>query len=100
MPAIDLKPATTKLSELVAAVPDDALANPTPCSEYTVADLLDHINGVTYAFGGAARKEFGETATMGPQGSGSTLDADWREAIPRRLGELADAWGAPDAWIG
>ena len=59
MPVIDLKPAASRLSELVAAVRDDALGNPTPCSEYTVGDLLDHIHGVTYAFGGAAEKATG-----------------------------------------
>ena len=100
MPEIDLRPAVQRLSELVAAVPDDALGNQTPCSDYSVADLLDHINGVTYAFGGAARKAAGDTATMGPQGSGGNLDPDWRQSLPQRLSDLADAWAAPDAWTG
>jgi uncharacterized protein (TIGR03086 family) len=100
MPEIDLRPAAKLLSELVAAVPDDALGNRTPCEDYSVADLLDHINGVTYAFSGAARKQSGDTANMGPAGAGSNLDPDWRDAIPRRLGDLAEAWQEPGAWSG
>jgi uncharacterized protein (TIGR03086 family) len=100
MPIIDLKPAASRLADLVAAVPDDALGNPTPCTEYTVGDLLDHIHGVTYAFGGAAEKATGETSTMGPQGTAANLPADWRTVIPQKLAELAAKWDNPDAWTG
>ena len=100
MPVIDLKPAASRLGDLVAAVPEDALGNPTPCSEYTVGDLLDHIHGVTYAFGGAAEKATGETSTMGPSGSAANLPEDWRTAIPQKLNEMAAKWDKPEAWEG
>jgi uncharacterized protein (TIGR03086 family) len=100
MPVVDLKPAANRLGALVAAVPDDALANPTPCSEYTVGDLLDHIHGVTYAFGGAAEKATGDTANMGPQGTAGNLPPDWRTSIPQKLAELAAKWDKPEAWTG
>ena len=100
MPAIDLKPAASRLADLVAAVPDEALGNPTPCSEYTIGDLLDHIHGITYAFGGAAEKATGETSTMGPQGTAANLPSDWRTSIPQKLGELAAKWDKPEAWTG
>lgn len=100
MPMIDLKPAAQRLSELVAAVPDDALGNPTPCSEYTVGDVLDHIHGLTFAFGGAAEKTGGEAATMGPQGNAANLPPDWRESLPNKLAELAEKWDDPQAWEG
>jgi len=100
MPVIDLKPAASRLGDLVAAVPDDALGNATPCSEYTVGDLLDHIHGITYAFGGAADKATGETAGMGPQGTAANLPADWRTVLPQKLGELAAKWDKPEAWTG
>lgn len=100
MPVIDLKPAATRLSELVAAVPDSALGNPTPCSDYTVGDLLDHIQGLTIAFGGAAEKTGGSPATMGPQGTAANLAPDWRTALPEKLAELAAKWDNPQAWTG
>src|SRR4051794_10571636 len=100
MPVIDLKPAATRLSELIVAVPDSALRNPTPCTEYTVGDVLDHINGLTIAFGGAAQKTGGEAATMGPAGNAANLPSDWRTSLPHKLAELAEKGGDPDAWTG
>lgn len=100
MTVIDLKPAAQRLAELVSAVPDDALGNPTPCSDYTVGDVLDHIQGLTFAFGGAAQKTGGEAATMGPQGDATNLPPDWRTSLPRKLAELAAKWDDPQAWEG
>jgi len=100
MPVLDLKPAASRLGDLVAAVPDDALGNPTPCAEYTVGDLLDHIHGVTHAFGGAAEKSSGETSAQGPSGTAANLPADWRTVLPQKLAELAAKWDNPEAWTG
>src|SRR4051794_20539804 len=100
MPGIDLKPPANRLSELVAAVPDSALGNPTPCTDYTVGDVLDHIHGLTFAFGGAAEKTGGEAATMGPAGTAANLPPDWRTSLPPKLAELAAKWEKPDAWTG
>lgn len=97
---IDLGPANTRLCAVIQAVPERALQRPTPCTDYTVGDLLDHIAGLTVAFGAAAAKSGGEASTMGPSGDGSNLDPDWQHSIPRRLGQLVDAWRDPAAWTG
>ena len=39
----DLLPTTRRLGALVQAVDDADLDAPTPCPDYTVGDLLDHI---------------------------------------------------------
>ena len=85
MPVLDLSPAADSVGALIAAVPEVDRGRPTPCSEYTVADLLDHFAGLTVAFGGAAVKATGESASMGPSGSGENLDPDWRSSLPARL---------------
>jgi uncharacterized protein (TIGR03086 family) len=100
MPFTDLGPATDRLCMVVEGVSDDALVARTPCSEYSVGDLLDHLAGVTVAFGGAARKAEGESSTMAPWGNSLHLDPNWRTTIPRRLREMADAWREPHAWTG
>lgn len=100
MPVIDLRPASKHLSALIKAVSDDVLFEPTPCSNYCVGDLLDHITGLTVAFGGAAVKADGESASMGPAGDGSNLHPDWRVFLPQRLETLVSAWAHPDAWTG
>jgi uncharacterized protein (TIGR03086 family) len=93
----DLTPATDRLAGLVRNVADDDLAAPTPCPDYTVGDLLDHVDGLSAAFTMAALKTPLEgTGT----GDASRLPPDFRESVPRRLAELAQAWRAPQAWEG
>ena len=40
MPTTDLGPAAARTAALVAAVRDDQLDDPTPCTEWTVAQVL------------------------------------------------------------
>ena len=94
---LDLEPAAHRMADLVAAVPDDALDQPTPCARYTVGDLLDHIAGFAIAFTAAARKTPLDGA---PSGDAANLASDWRERIPRDLVAAGEAWRDPDAWTG
>ena len=94
---IDLEPACRRLAAIVAAVPDDALDRPTPCSAYSVADLLDHISGFLVAFTAAARKAPLDGA---PAADGASLAPDWRTRIPRDVDALVEAWRDPEAWTG
>jgi uncharacterized protein (TIGR03086 family) len=96
----DLLPTARRLAALVGEVDDTQLAAPTPCAEYTVADLLDHIAGLAVAFAEAARKEQGTNATQPPPGSASHLVTDWRTRIPVDLETLGNAWQDPTAWEG
>lgn len=97
---IDLEPATTRLAGIVEGVRDDQLAEATPCSDTTVGDLLNHVDGLAMAFTAAATK------TRLPDGQGrasadsSRLGADWRTRIPSRLAELALVWRDSAAWTG
>jgi uncharacterized protein (TIGR03086 family) len=97
---IDLGPAAERLGALIIAVPDTDLIRSTPCRDYCVGDLLDHIAGLTVAFGGAAVKATGPSATMGPSGDAGNLAADWRMSLPRRVKGLAEAWQDAEAWSG
>jgi uncharacterized protein (TIGR03086 family) len=100
MERLDLAPAAERMADLVRTVGDDQLAAPTPCPDYRLGDLLDHIGGLSVAFAGAARKERGEATQAGPSGDASRLGADWRTRIPGALEELAAAWRDPGAWAG
>lgn len=97
---IDPQPAAHQLSTLLDRVTDDQLALPTPCPAYTVADLLDHLMGLTIAFRDAGAKQLGETTNQPPSPSAAALDPDWRTQLPRRLDDLVDAWRTPGAWEG
>src|SRR5215207_4830940 len=99
MTEIDLTPAASDMARLVTSVADDQLGAPTPCPEYTLGDLLDHVGGLSLAFAGAAAKVSG-AGTQAPSGDASRLGDDWRTRILRDLVTLADAWRDPVAWTG
>jgi uncharacterized protein (TIGR03086 family) len=97
---LDLVPATDTLARLVVGVRDDQLGAATPCSESNLGDLLDHVNGLSLAFVGAATKTLPPGGSRPPSADGARLGDDWRTRIPRQLADLAAAWRDPGAWQG
>lgn len=97
---LDLGPQAQIVARLAAGVSDARLADPTPCPEYAVSNLLGHLAGLTVAFRDAARKDLGPTTDTAPDTAVPSLPAGWREELPRVLGELAEAWRDPAAWTG
>lgn len=93
----DFQPAARAVQKVVAGVRDDQLANPTPCAKWTVADLLDHLVGLTMAFRMAAAKQ---AQPAPPDPLRSALHPEWRGLLPAQLDDLVAAWRTPDAWTG
>src|SRR5215218_5617157 len=100
---LDLHAATEEAARVASGVRDEQLGGTTPCPDYPVAALLDHLMGLSVAFTYAARKQPMPVDT-GESGPGTAaaghLDPTWREQLPERLQELADAWANPAAWEG
>src|SRR3954451_3767149 len=94
MQTADLAPAAAETARIVAAVRDDQLADPTPCPEMTVATMLHHLVGLTYAFRMAAEKS---PLPGAPRSSAADLPTDWRTRIPAQLDALVAAWREPSA---
>src|SRR4051812_25775498 len=92
MTTIELGPAARQMAALVRGVPDTMLRAPTPCPDYTVGDLLDHVGGLAQAFTWAATKEAREQPDQAPSGDASRLGAGWRQRIPAAVEALAEAW--------
>jgi uncharacterized protein (TIGR03086 family) len=97
---LNLEPATRTLIALVEGVRNDQLTARTPCSDSTLGDLIDHVDGLSQAFTAAATKSGTEASDGGPSADASRLGTDWRERIPQRLSGLAAAWQDEDAWSG
>jgi uncharacterized protein (TIGR03086 family) len=98
---VDLGTAAEQTAAVVRGVGDDQLSSPTPCPAYNVADLLDHIGGLSVAFAAAANKALDDDVTgTPPQPDGSHLGDDWRTRIPRDVFAVAEAWRDPEAWTG
>lgn len=96
-------PATTGISDLLAAaadravpvvrgIRDDQLAAPTPCADYAVRDLLNHLFHVVIGFTArAAKQDFDFTTTP------DCLQTGWRERFGPETDHLVRAWAAPGA---
>lgn len=100
MPMVELGPAAKRLADLIEGVPDELLGAPTPCSDYTLGDLVDHVGRFAAAFTAAATKDTAGMTSGRAPGDASHLGDDWRTQIPRDLLDLAEAWRDPAAWTG
>jgi uncharacterized protein (TIGR03086 family) len=100
MTHVDLEPATRQMTGLIAGIDDDQLGRPTPCPDYTLGDLVEHVGGFALAFAAAATKEAIEGGSPGPSGDVSRLGDDWRRRIAADLKTLAEVWRDPSAWTG
>jgi uncharacterized protein (TIGR03086 family) len=78
------------LREVVAAVPEGAWASPTPCSEWTVRQVLNHARLDQQAYG-AAITGVGRPESDAFQPA-DALDADAQGALEKVLREVADAY--------
>jgi len=96
---LDLTPATGMLTQVVTDIGENQLGAPTPCRGTTVADLLDHLDGLCLAFTAAAAKDQA-AGGRAPSADGSRLGPDWRIRISDRLARLASAWLDEAAWAG
>jgi uncharacterized protein (TIGR03086 family) len=99
MDTIDFGPATRAVAAVLDGIRDDQLTGRTPCPDFSVADVLDHLSGLALAFTLAARKE-PLPGDGQPVVDGSQLPPAWRTEIPTALDRLAAAWAAPAAYDG
>lgn len=96
----DLGPATSRLAALLQDVTDAQLDAVTPCPDYRLGDLIEHVGGLALAFAAAAKKAGGEIVEQGGAGDATRLPKDWRTRIPADLDALAVAWRDPASWTG
>lgn len=88
-----LRTAAAHADPLIGATTDDSLGAPTPCAEYDVRALLNHLFSVVVNFQALAAKEpadFAETPDR-------LAEAGWREQFSVETGKLVAAWSAPGA---
>jgi uncharacterized protein (TIGR03086 family) len=97
----DLGPAVGEMTRLVNGVRDDQLGVPTPCTRYTLGDLMQHVRVLAEAFTVAGLKEQPAGGSKPPpQGDASLLPEDWRGETTDWLDRLAETWANPAAWEG
>ncbi len=92
---IDLKPACHRMIGVLAGVTDDQLTWSSPCTEYTVGDLIDHVDQVSRGATALARR-----AAELPGPDAVHLESDWRDRVAQHVLEVGEAWDDPAAWQG
>ncbi|UGQ13115.1 TIGR03086 family metal-binding protein [Yinghuangia sp. ASG 101] len=85
-----LDAAARRALPVVRGVSDDRLGDPTPCRDYTVADLTNHLFQVVVNFQALAAKE----AVTWPEAP-DHLHGDWRAGLGTETERLSKAWAAP-----
>ncbi|MET9496653.1 TIGR03086 family metal-binding protein [Streptomyces sp. NPDC006552] len=86
--------AAARAVPVVAGIGDGTLAAPTPCAEYDVKALVNHLFQVVEEFrklAGKQNADFSGTADRVGEGP------DWRERFAAAVRELVAAWSAPGA---
>ncbi|WP_412544025.1 TIGR03086 family metal-binding protein [Longispora sp. K20-0274] len=84
---------------VVTAVTDDQLDATTPCADWDLSALLNHVLWDALAGARAGRHE--PVPTDGSESRDTDrLHGDWRAAYAADAAAAGDAWGRPDAWAG
>ncbi|MFE9648021.1 TIGR03086 family metal-binding protein [Streptomyces sp. NPDC006365] len=89
-----LATAAERALPVIRALPDERLADPTPCADYDVKSLVNHLLHVTVQFQNLAAKkdsDFTETPDY------IAADPAWRDRFATEASRLAAAWSAPGA---
>ncbi|GAA2640888.1 TIGR03086 family metal-binding protein [Streptomyces vastus] len=89
-----LATAAERAVPVIRALPDERLADPTPCADYDVKSLVNHLLHVAVQFQNlAVKKDSDFTATP----DYIAADPAWRDRFATEAHRLAAAWSAPGA---
>jgi uncharacterized protein (TIGR03086 family) len=94
-----LPAAVAPISALIRAVDPARLDAPTPCADYAVRDLLNHLLFWGPVLAAAGRRE----TALPPAESEADVDlvvGDWPAALTAVFADVAEAWGDVEAWEG
>jgi uncharacterized protein (TIGR03086 family) len=97
---IDLKPAGERMIEVLSGTTDGQLPGPSPCTEYTVGDLVDHVDHSSRVFAAVAHHDLAELQAAGAGPAPVHLEPDWHGTVARHVRALVVAWDDPAAWQG
>lgn len=90
---IDFRAASDALADLIEQLSDDRLGSPTPCAEFTVRDLLLHVDEGATGFISVAGDEVRPAAN-------DVGGAANRRRVATNVADLAIVWAEPGAWNG
>jgi uncharacterized protein (TIGR03086 family) len=94
-----LESVLTTLRPVIDGVSDDDTAAPTPCTDWDVRTLANHMLGTVEAM-----RRVGAGEALDPDDpwgtQGDNFGEEWRGDLSAVLAAYVDAWSRPDAWEG
>ncbi|GLZ08061.1 TIGR03086 family protein [Actinomadura sp. NBRC 104412] len=90
--------AVEQATRIVRGVPSDLLDAPTPCSDWNVRALINHM--ILWAGPGATAARKQPPAEPVDEGRDLTGDGAWADRYAERARAMAEAWADPAAWEG
>lgn len=87
-----LRHASREAASVIGAITEEELRRPTPCADYEVRDLLNHLYQVVVNFQALAAREAADFST-----TPDFLVGDWRAGFEAETTRLVAAWAAPGA---
>jgi uncharacterized protein (TIGR03086 family) len=92
--------AATSAASVARNVKPDQLAAPTPCPDWDVRALVNHLMFWSHRSELAARKEQAPAGDPLTEDTDITATGDWPETLAHQLNEAAVAWSTPGATEG
>jgi uncharacterized protein (TIGR03086 family) len=87
------------LQPVIYGVSAQEMGAPTPCPEYDVRTVANHMLGTIEAM-----RRVGAGEPLDPEDpwgtNGDNVREQWRDDLSQKLTEYANAWSQPDAWEG
>ncbi len=91
--------AAKEVGEIAGAAASADLTAPTPCTEFDLKTLINHVIGTTGALAAVGRRE--ELDADDPYGTANdATGGDWSGRLAESATALADVWSRPEAWDG
>jgi uncharacterized protein (TIGR03086 family) len=97
--AVLIAPAAAEFTAVLRGIGETDLAARTPCAEYDVRALLNHLLYWGPWLEAAGRKAAPPAVSSG-EAESDLVGADWLSATEEQTARLVDIFGAPDAWQG
>jgi len=94
-----LSNAAQAMAAVARTITDDQLANKTPCTEYDVRALVNHLLFWGPSLAGAGRKESVPQPTAA-ESDVNLAAGDWRGRLLALLDDITSSWAPPSAWEG
>jgi uncharacterized protein (TIGR03086 family) len=94
----EMRAAAAEAARVVSGVPEGRLDAPTPCHDWDLRTLLNHL--ILWTSYSAERRAHGESVAEELMSKDFTADPGFREDYARQIDRAVKAWQDPKAWEG